>query len=205
MTSRRRPPNRRKKSLHSSGRTVEDLDAAVRRLKDRRAARTALDKARALPAEQARVAAALQAADDKFRQAIERAEAERAAAVGPLLERRQALERLAADGQRAEQQLRDSADPPPELADLRKQLTEIQQQRDKIIWQSNKLRQAAGAALQAGAAEGYSEAYRAKHRQEAAAKRAAAEQLERDAAPFQEEVRRLQIKIAEVEDLALTP
>jgi hypothetical protein len=189
--------------LRDAGKTTDELAEAVNRLRARRQAKATLDKALAAPAELARVAAALQVEENKFRQAVERAESERAAVVAPLLERRQALERAITDGTRAEQLLRDTATEPAELDPLRKQLAEARRQRDKLIGLSNKLSQDAARVNTSAAWEHWGEENRLKLRNEAAGKKAAAEQYEKDAAPFQEEMRRLEGEIAAAENMAL--
>ena len=192
--------------LVDAGKSTADLAAAVDKLKARRQARAVLDKANAAPAELRRITAALEAADAKRQQAVDLAEGEHSAAVAPLLERERALERLVEDGKRAELSLRDSAHEPAELPELRRQLVQAKQQRDGLLRLAGKAQAARDAAAVAAQAFGYSDSYKENYRQEAARHQAGVEQAIATAENPAEECRRLEKKIAEVENLAaLTP
>jgi hypothetical protein len=122
------------KSLRASGRTPEDLEAALALYRRRVAARAALDAAGPVPAEREKINRLLDQASIACQQQIQQAQQKYAGTVAPLQARLQELEALEKAGRDAERLLFDTALPPSgevvaALADLKQQLAAACQRR----------------------------------------------------------------------------
>jgi hypothetical protein len=201
--------------LVDANKTPDDLAAGVKALQHRRRLRAAVELARQASAERPEAEAAIAKNDTTLKLAIEGAQTRHAAAKAPLDERLRQIARAERDGERAEAELRDSADAPQlrsQIVQVEGQLAEARRRRDGFLHEAHKAdREAGEACYQWSMPQSENNpALNAKNYREAARERmerftALADKHRKDAEPHAAESRRLEAEIAALQARLLDP
>jgi hypothetical protein len=194
--------------LADTGKSPQELEAAVDRLIRRRQARAALDKAKGVPMERDKLLRQEEEAAAAYNTVVEAAQAKFKAAYDPIQSRRLELHAIEKAGETAERLLLETADRPEveaQIAALQKQLAETRGRRDQWQKGAGRLASEAESRRSAAGAQGTSEGTRAKYLEEALAREEGARESLAEASKIEPEVRQLEAQIAVLERTRLEP